>query len=68
VRDVVAMVKRVSGVDFRVVEAGRRPGDPAMLVARAERIKSVLGWSPCHANLEKIVADAWNWERKLHGR
>lgn len=68
VREVVAMVKRVSGVDFRVVEAGRRPGDPAILVAGAERIKSVLGWIPFHNDLEKIVADAWNWERKLHGR
>jgi len=68
VREVIAMVKRVSGVDFRVVEAGRRPGDPAMLVARAERIRSVLGWSPRHDNLEKIITDAWNWERKLHCR
>lgn len=67
VREVVAMVKRVSGVDFKVVEAERRPGDPAMLVARAERIKSVLGWPPEHDDLEKIVTDAWNWERKLHG-
>jgi UDP-glucose 4-epimerase len=62
------MVKRISGVDFRVVEAGRRPGDPAMLVARGERIKAVLGWKPFHDDLEKIVTDAWNWERTLHGR
>jgi UDP-glucose 4-epimerase len=68
VREVVAMVKRISGVDFRVVEAGRRPGDPAMLVARGERIKAVLGWKPFHDDLEKIVTDAWNWERTLHGR
>jgi len=68
VREVIAMAKRVSGVDFRVVQADRRPGDPAMLVAMAERIKSVLGWSPKHDDLEKIVTDAWNWERKLHSR
>ena len=67
VREVVAMVKRVSGVDFRVVETRRRPGDPAMLVARAERVKSLLGWCPEHDDLEKIVTDVWNWERKLHG-
>lgn len=66
VREVIAMVKRVSGVDFRVVEAGRRPGDPAMLVAGAERIRATLGWSPAYDDLEKIVTDAWNWERKLH--
>ena len=66
VREVIDMVKRVSGVDFRVIEADRRPGDPAELVACAERIKSVLGWSPAHENLETIVTDAWNWERKLN--
>jgi len=66
VREVIALVKRISGVDFRVVEADRRPGDPAMLVARAEKIKSVLGWRPAHDDLERIVSDAWNWERKLH--
>lgn len=68
VREVIAMVKRVSGVDFRVIESGRRPGDPAMLVARAERIRSILGWTPRYTELEAIVTDAWNWERKLHGR
>ncbi|HZV81358.1 MAG TPA: UDP-glucose 4-epimerase GalE [Geobacteraceae bacterium] len=68
VREVIAMVKRVSGVDFKVVEAGSRPGDPAMLVARAEKIRSVLGWIPAHDDLEKIITDAWNWERKLHNR
>lgn len=67
VREVIAMVKRVSGVDFRVIEAVRRPGDPAMLVSRAERIKSTLTWNPRHDDLEEIVTDAWNWERKLRG-
>jgi UDP-glucose 4-epimerase len=68
VREVVAMVKKVSGVDFTVVEAERRPGDPAELVAKADNIRSVLGWSPKHADLETIVADAWRWESKLSGR
>ena len=60
-------VKQVSGVDFPVVESGRRPGDPAMLVARAERIGAMLGWSPRYNSLETIVADAWQWEQRLHG-
>jgi UDP-glucose 4-epimerase len=67
VREVVAMVKRVSGIDFRVVKAGRRPGDPAMLVAVADRIRSELDWGPRHDNLETIVRDAWHWEQRLHG-
>jgi len=66
VREVIEVVKKVSGVDFRVSEAPRRPGDPANLVAVAQRIRSVLGWSPRYADLTTIVADAWRWEQKLH--
>jgi UDP-glucose 4-epimerase len=65
VREVIAMVKKVSGVDFKVVEAERRPGDPAMLVARADRIRELLGWEPRFNDLATIVADAWRWESAL---
>jgi UDP-glucose 4-epimerase len=68
VREVVAMVKKVSGVDFPVVEAPRRPGDPAMLVARADRVRTLLDWVPRYDDLETIVADAWRWESKLQGQ
>jgi UDP-glucose 4-epimerase len=65
VREVIKVVKRVSGVDFRVSEAPRRPGDPANLVAVADRIRNVLGWAPSYADLTTIVSDAWRWEKKL---
>jgi UDP-glucose 4-epimerase len=65
VREVIEVVKKVSGVDFRVVEAPRRPGDPADLVAGAAKIRSLLGWSPHYADLNTIVSDAWRWEKKL---
>jgi UDP-glucose 4-epimerase len=65
VREVVKVAKEVSGVDFPVVESQRRPGDPAMLVAKAERIISKLGWQPRFNDLKTIVADAWRWEQKL---
>jgi UDP-glucose 4-epimerase len=68
VRDVVAMVRRVSGVEFQVAEAPRRPGDPASLVARADSIRTVLEWEPRYNDLEMIVADAWRWEKKLQKR
>ncbi|CAH2030431.1 UDP-glucose 4-epimerase GalE [Trichlorobacter ammonificans] len=68
VREVLAMVKEVSGVDFRTVEAGRRPGDPACLVARAERIGRLTGWHPRYDALRTIVEDAWRWESRLAGR
>jgi UDP-glucose 4-epimerase len=65
VRQVIEVVKKVSGVDFKVVESPRRPGDPANLVAGADRIRSLLGWSPSYANLTTIIEDAWRWEKKL---
>jgi UDP-glucose 4-epimerase len=67
VREVIEMAKRISGVDFPVEEAPRRPGDPAMLVARAERIHGLFNWEPRYNDLETIVRDAWQWERKLRG-
>jgi UDP-glucose 4-epimerase len=65
VREVIAAVKRVSGADFPVRFKPRRPGDPAMLVAQADRVRAVLGWKPSHDALDGIVRDALNWERKL---
>ncbi|HEY3308191.1 MAG TPA: UDP-glucose 4-epimerase GalE [Desulfuromonadaceae bacterium] len=65
VREVLKLVKAVSGVDFQVIEAERRPGDPASLVAQADKIGLLTGWRPKHADLKTIVADAWRWEKKL---
>ena len=68
VREVLEMVKKVSGVDFAVIDAERRPGDPASLVARADKIGLLTGWRPLFDDLETIVSDAWRWERKLAGK
>lgn len=68
VREVIAMVRKVSGIDFTVEDAPRRPGDPAMLVAQADRVRECLGWTPRFNDLETIVADAWRWESKLAKR
>lgn len=67
VLDVIDTVKGVSGVDFEVRIAGRRPGDPARIVAANERIRS-LGWKPEHDDLEAIVRQALAWERRLSER
>lgn len=67
VREVIDMVRRVSGVHFLAEEAPRRPGDPPSLVARADRAWTLLGWTPRYDNLETIVADAWRWEKKISG-
>lgn len=68
VREVLAVVKQVSGVDFTVVESERRPGDPACLIAQAEKIGRLTDWQPRYNDLRKIVEDAWRWESKLAGR
>lgn len=59
VREVIAAVKEISGRDFKVVEDVRRPGDPARLVADAQRASTLLGWHATHSDLETIVRDAW---------
>lgn len=68
VREVLEVVKKVSGVDLKIVEAERRPGDPASLVAKADKIRSLTGWKPRFNNLETIIADAWRWESRLAER
>ena len=65
VREVVETVKKITGVDFKVVEAPRRPGDPAALVADNSKIKKKFNWKPKYDDLEFIIQTAWNWEKKL---
>jgi len=68
VREVIATVRRVSGVDFKVDNAPRRPGDPAQLVAASARARRELGWQPRFDDLATIVAHALAWERELQSR
>ena len=65
VLDVIASAKSTANKDFAVHMGPRRPGDPAALVARADRISRVLGWSPRHDDLDLIVGHALSWERWL---
>ncbi len=68
VREVVRMVKQVSGVDFTVEEQARRAGDPAALVADNSRIREVLGWTPDYDDLAAIVRHAYAWEQRMAAR
>jgi UDP-glucose 4-epimerase len=65
VLDVVGAVKQAVNSDFAVHTAPRRAGDPAALVAGAERIREVLGWEPRLDDLDTIVGHALAWERRL---
>ncbi len=68
VREVVDAVKRISGVDFEVAERERRPGDPPALVAKSEKIRKVMGWTPQFDDLELIIKTGWEWEKRLTSR
>ncbi len=65
VREVLASVERVSGQKLKVREEPRRAGDPPALVARAELIRSLLGWCPRLDDLDTIVRSAYRWEQRL---
>lgn len=63
VREVIETARKVTGHKIPAIEAPRRPGDPAILVASSERIQSELGWQPKYAELETIISTAWDWHR-----
>jgi UDP-glucose 4-epimerase len=65
VREVLASVQRLSGQKLKIVESPRRAGDPPILVARAERIRSLLGWTPRLDDLDTIVRTSLHWEKHL---
>ncbi|MBV9619889.1 MAG: UDP-glucose 4-epimerase, partial [Gammaproteobacteria bacterium] len=65
VREVLDSVRRISGRSFEVREEPRRPGDPASLIAQADRIRRELNWHPRLDDLDTIVRTAYQWEQRL---
>lgn len=63
VRQMIDCAKRVTAVDFTVVEEARRAGDPAVLIASSEKIRSELGWIPEHSSVEEVIGTAWKWHK-----
>jgi UDP-glucose 4-epimerase len=61
VREVIDAAERVTGRSIRVDVQPRRPGDPAILVASSDRIRTQLGWTPQFSALDEIVGSAWSW-------
>jgi UDP-glucose 4-epimerase len=64
VREVISVVKKVTGIDFKVIETKRRAGDPPILIADNTKIKKILKWEPKYNSLETIIKDSWKWELK----
>jgi UDP-glucose 4-epimerase len=61
VRDVIETARRVTGKEIPVRIGPRRPGDPAVLIASSDKIKSELGWQPQYQDLSLIIESAWRW-------
>ncbi len=68
VREVVDVMRRVSGRDLIAEESDRRAGDPPVLIANNRKIRDTLGWTPQHDDLELICRNALDWERQLEDR
>jgi len=66
VREVIDSVRRVTGRPIAVEACPRRDGDPAVLVASSEKIKQELGWKPQFAEIDAIIASAWEWHQKRY--
>jgi UDP-glucose 4-epimerase len=65
VLETIEAVRRVSGRNFAVQYAPRRPGDIVTMIADTSRIRKLLDWTPQYDNLETIAAHALAWEEKL---
>lgn len=68
VRDVLGAVDRLSEAPLTIIEEARRAGDPPELVAAADRIRDVLGWTPAYDDLDEIVRTSLAWERRIAAR
>jgi len=63
VKEVIEKAKKITGVDFPVVEAPRRAGDPAVLVASSAKFQQDFGWQMRYSDLDTILRTAWAWHR-----
>jgi UDP-glucose 4-epimerase len=67
VKEVIDTARKVTGREISVVESDRRPGDPPVLVGSSAKAINILGWQPQYADLEQILAHAWQWHQFRHG-
>ncbi len=64
VREVLDAVEKANDAPLKIIEAPRRPGDPATLIANADLVREVLGWKPVWDDLNAIVEHSLAWERR----
>ena len=63
VKEVIENVADVIGTTIPYTIVKRRQGDPAILVASADKMKKELGWKPAHSSLRDIISTAWEWHK-----
>jgi len=64
VKEVIETARKITGRTIPVLETPRRPGDPDKLVAKVDKIKTLLRWTPKHSSIEQIIESAWAWHLK----
>lgn len=62
--EVIEVAKRVTSASIPIAICPKRTGDPAVLIANSELVRSELGWNPKHYELEDIIESAWLWQKK----
>ncbi len=67
VKQVIETAVSVTGVEIKVLECDRRPGDPPVLVGSCDKARNIIGWHPQYYDLSDIVLHAWQWHQKRHG-
>jgi UDP-glucose 4-epimerase len=65
VREIISSVEKIAGVKLNVREEPRRAGDPPSLVAKTDKVRTVLGWKPQLDDIDTIVRTSLEWERRL---
>ncbi|MGB4660092.1 MAG: UDP-glucose 4-epimerase GalE [Mobilitalea sp.] len=63
VKEVIEVARKVTKHAIPAAEVPKRAGDPAQLIASSEKARTILGWKPEYADLEEIIASAWNWHK-----
>ena len=66
-REVIEKARKITGIDFPVVEAARRAGDPAVLVASSAKFQQDFNWRMRYSDVDTILRTAWDWHRSHPG-
>ena len=64
VKEVIDAAEKIAGKKIPTRISDRRPGDPAVLIASSDRIRSELGWKPEFQDLSMIIDSAWRWMQR----